>query len=264
MDLARLKGASSWLTVLPLTDHGFTLHRAAFQDAIALRYGWTPNNIATTCVCSKPLNVEHALTCARGGFPTLRHNEVRDITATLLTEACHEVCVEPDLQPVAPGQLSGAANQRDGARLDVAANGVWGGRYEKTYLDVRIVNPHAPSNRNQGLTAMFTKHEREKKRKYDQRIREVEHSTFTPLVLSVSGGMGNEATTFYKRLASLLAEKWDSPYSTTLNWLRCRLSFSLLRSSIQAIRGARSSQGQAARYPGAIDLVTSESRIQAS
>ena len=71
------------------------------------------------------INVEHALTCARGGFPTLRrHNEVRDITATLLTEACHEVCVEPDLQPVAPGQLSGAANQRDGARLDVAANGV--------------------------------------------------------------------------------------------------------------------------------------------
>ncbi len=126
MDLARLKGASSWLTGLPLTYHWFTLHRAAFQDAIALRYGWTPNNIATTCVCSKPLNVEHALTCARGGFPTLRHNEVRDITATLLTETCHEVCVEPDLQPVAPGQLSRTANQRDGARLDVAANGVWG------------------------------------------------------------------------------------------------------------------------------------------
>ena len=154
-----------------------------------------------------------------------------------------------------PGQLSGvSANQQDGARLDVAANGVWGGgRYEKTHLDVRIVNPHAPSNRNQGLAAMFTKHEREK-RKYEQRIREVEHSTFTLLVLAVSGGMANQATTFYKCLASLL---WDSPYySTTLNWLRCRLCFSLLRSSIQAIRGARS--------PGAIDLVTSESQIQAS
>ena len=33
-------------------------------------------------------------------------------------KVCHEVCVEPDLQPVAPGQLSGAsANQQDGARV---------------------------------------------------------------------------------------------------------------------------------------------------
>ena len=135
-----------------------------------------------------------------------------------------------------------------------------GGRYEKTYLDVRIINPHARSNKNQGLAAMFMKHEREKMRKYEQRIREVEHSTFTPLVLTASGGMGNQATTFYKRLASLLAEKWDSPYGTTISWLRCRLCFSLLRSSIQAIRGARSSQ--AAGSPGATDLATSESQIK--
>ena len=132
IDLAKQKGASSWLTVLPLIEHGFTLHRAVFHDAIALWYGWTPTNMATTCVCGKPFNVKHALSCARGGFPILRHNEVRDIIATLLTEVCHEVCVEPDLQPVAPGQLSGAsANQQDGARLDVAANGVWGGDMKK-------------------------------------------------------------------------------------------------------------------------------------
>ena len=78
---------------------------------------------------------------------------------------------------------------------------------------------------------------------YEQRVREVEHSSFIPLVLSASGGMGTEASIFYKRLATLLADKWDSHYSRTLCWLRCRLSFSLLRSSIQALRGARSSRG---------------------
>ena len=40
------------------------------------------------------------------------------------------------------------ANVEDGARLDIAANGFWGGRYERTFIDVRIFNPHAPSNRN--------------------------------------------------------------------------------------------------------------------
>ena len=150
---------------------------------------------------------------------------------------------------------------QDGVRLDVSANGVWGGRFEKTFFDVRVFNPHAPSNKNLTPSACYRKHEREKKRAYEQRIREVEHSSFTPLVLSATGGMGREATSFYKRLSSMLAQKWDFPYSTTLCWLRCRLTFSLIRSAIQALRGARSSRGQAACPPTAIDLAITESNI---
>ena len=208
--------------------------------------------------------MEHTLSCAKGGFPIIRHNKIRDLTATLLTEVCSEVSVEPELQPVMPQQLTGAtANAHDGARLDIA-NGVWGGKYEKTYFDVRVFNPHAPSNRNTTLSTCYSKHEREKKLAYEQRIREVEHSSFTPLDLAATGSLGNEATTFYKHLASLLAQKWDSSYSTTLCWLRCRLAFSLLRSSIQAIRGARFSQGHAARAPSSVDLAASESGISNS
>ena len=111
--------------------------------------------------------------------------------------------------------MSGAsAITEDGARLDIAANGFWGGRFEKTFMDVRIFNPHAPSNKQTTLTSCYRKHERLKKRAYEQRVRETEHATFTPLVLSATGGMGMEATIFYKRLASFLATKWDQPYST--------------------------------------------------
>ena len=103
------------------------------------------------------------MSCAKGGFPALRHNEIRDITASLLTEVCSDVRVEPDLQPVTPDQLDGAsANSQDGARLDLSANGVWGGRYEKTFFDVRVFNPIAPSNRGQTPAAAYRKHEREK------------------------------------------------------------------------------------------------------
>ncbi|XP_064406363.1 scavenger receptor cysteine-rich type 1 protein M130-like isoform X2 [Halichondria panicea] len=79
-------------------------------------------------------------------------------------------------------------------------------------------------------------------------------------VLSATGGLAREATTFYKRLASMLSSKWDQSYSSTLSWLRCRLTFSLLRSSIQAIRGSRSSCGHPFRV-GAIDLVMSEAHL---
>ena len=132
MDLAKVKGASTWLTVLPLTVHSFTLHKSAFHDALVLRYGWTPSRLPSKCECGNSFNVEHALSCAMGGFLSLRHNEIRDITTSLLTEVCSEVCVEPDLQSVTPDQLYGAsANSQDGARLDVSANGVWGGSFRR-------------------------------------------------------------------------------------------------------------------------------------
>ena len=262
MNLAKEKGSSTWLTALPLTEHGFSLHKGAFHDALALRYGWIPDRLPTKCACGAPFFVEHAMSCAKGGFPSIRHNEIRDLTATLLTEVCKDVSIEPELQPLTDEELTGAtANSQAGAQLDIAANGVWGGTFERTYFDVRVFNPHARSNRHTDLQSVYRKHEQIKKRAYEQRIREVEHATFSPLVLSATGGLAREATIFYKGLASMLASKWDHTYSSTLCWLRCRLAFSLLRSSIQAIRGARSSCGYAIKTPTAIDLVNSESHL---
>ena len=248
--------------IVHTTEHGFALHKGAFHDALALRYGWTPDRLPSNCACGASFSVEHALSCAKGGFPSIRHNEIPDLTATLLTEVCNDVCIEPELQPVTDEQLTDStANSRTGARLDIAANGVWGGTFERTYFDVRVFNPHAPSNRQTNLQSVYRKHEQIKKRAYEQRIREIEHATFSPLVLSATCGLAKEANTFYKRFASMLASKWDHNYSSTLCWLRCRLAFSLLRSSIQAIRGARSSCEHAIRMSTVVDLINSESRL---
>ena len=180
-----------------------------------------------------------------------------------MSEVCSDVCIEPNLQPITNETLRGAsAITEDGARLDIAANGFWGGRFEKAYFDVRIFNPHAPSNRQQCLAGTYRKHERIKIRAYEQRVREVEQGSFTPLVMSLSGGCANAASVCYKRLASMLAEKWDQPYSSTLAWMRCKLSFALLRSAIQCIRGARSASGRAFHHViPPTDLVLAESRI---
>ena len=257
MNLARERGSSSWLTSLPIKEHGFCLHKSAFVDALALRYGWAPSRTPTTCACGASFSVEHVLSCPKGGFPSIRHNELRDLTASLLTEVCNDVCVKPTLQPITTEVMTRhTANTTEGARLDIAVNGFWGGRYERSFLDVRVFNPYATSNRNTSIEKCFKKHEQEKKRAYEQRILDVEHASFTLLVFSASGGLSKEATTFYKRLASLLADQWDQPYSTTMNWLRCTLSFCLLRSSIQCIRGARSSIGRFAKAVSPVDLVT--------
>ena len=54
------------------------------------------------------------------------------------------------------------------------------------------------------LTSAYKRHEDAKKREYGQCVREAEHGIFTPLVLTSTGGMGQEATVFYKQLVDLL------------------------------------------------------------
>ena len=112
---------------------------------------------------------------------------------------CNDVQIEPELQEITTEVMSGrCANTTNGARLDIAASGLWGGRRERTFVDVRVFNPFAPSNCNTTLDRCYTKHEREKVRAYGQRIREVEHATFVPLVMSATGGLAKQATNFYK------------------------------------------------------------------
>ena len=144
-----------------------------------------------------------------------------------------DVHVEPDLHPITGEVMTGASSIiQDGARLDVVANGVWGGQFERTYLDVQVFNPHAPSNRQTQMTACYRRHENIKKRAYEQRIREVEHASFTPLVLSATGGMAIQATSFYKRLATLLATRWNQPYSSTTRYVLAALPLDLFPPSV--------------------------------
>ena len=228
---------------------------------MALRYGWVPSHIPSHCVCGKSFTVQHALSCPRGGFPSIRHNELRDFTASLLKETCHGVATEPSLQSITSETFSTASvNKQDGAWLDIVT-GFWGSVYERAFFDVRVFNPFAPSNRHSSLASTYRHHENLKKRHYEQRIRKVELSSFTPLVFSLTDGQGPAATAFYKRLASQLSEKWKQSYSSTIGWLRCRISFSLLRASIMCIRGARSSHAFNSHLAASVDLTIADSNL---
>ena len=179
-----------------------------------------------------------------------------------MSEVCHDVSKEPSLQPLSGESLSlRTCNRDDGARLDIKASGFWGGRFQSSFFDVRIFNPYAPSNRSNP----YRQHEGAKRRAYEERVREIEHASFSPLVFSTSGGMGASTTVTYKRLAFLLSLKWKTPYCKVMRWLRCRLGFSLLHSTIMCIRGSRSSSGCPLRghVPHSVELALEEGRFGA-
>ena len=62
-----------------------------------------------------------------------------------------------------------------------------GGHHQKTFFDVRVFNPTAISYRGTAVSSLYRRFEREKQRMYGQRVKDVEMSSFTPLVFSTLG-----------------------------------------------------------------------------
>ena len=138
------------------------------------------------CACGKSNSVDHALSCMKGGFSVLRHNNVRDTEAEILRVVCKDITIEP---PLIPSDKLG-----DRSKLDIGA------------CDVRIFHPGAPSYQNRKVEAVYKQHEDEKKNKYLRYVLETEKCSFTPLVFSTHGGCAPEADKFHKRVATLLAK----------------------------------------------------------
>ena len=157
-------GSFSWLTTLPLSEEGYDL----------------------TKQCGEKFDLQHALSCKKGGFGSLQHNFVRNITSSVLSEVCKDVRVEPQLQPETFAPSTATGNK---VRLDVCARGFWQAG-QMTFFDVRVFNPNARRYAKQELSKTYQLNEKEKERLYNERIMQVEHGTFTPLVMSATGGMG--------------------------------------------------------------------------
>ena len=237
-DLAQMKGASAWLTSLPLKDEGYVLNKREFFDSIYLRYRWDLKRLPTKCVCSQSFTMDHALQCQTGGYVIKRHNRIRDMLANFLDDVAHGVHTEPVLQPLTGERLAEGSNCKEDARVDVAARGFWQD-CEMAFFDVKVFNPFAKSHLAYSLEAAFRSCEKMKKRAYNDRIIRVEHGTFTPVVLSAFGGFGVESSAFISKLVEKLCVKRGDEPSVVANYVRTKISFELIRSQVACIRGAR-------------------------
>ena len=145
-------------------------------------------SLLTLCVCGDSFNLQHALSCPKGGLVITRHNELRNLTAEILGEVCKNVVIEPLLTPLTGEELPKSSNTSNQARADVSARGLWING-QTAFCDVRVFNPLARCHLHHSLPAVHKKNENEKKREYNQRILQVEHGSFTPLIFSCFGGM---------------------------------------------------------------------------
>ena len=143
------------------------------------------------------------------------------------------------MQQLTGETFNNLVNVTNEARLDISARGFWV-TSQMAFFDIRVFNPIAKRYATLDLAKSYQVNENEKKKKYNDRVLQVEHGSFTPLVMSAAGGMSRECKHFYRRLSEIIAEKRKQDYSVITTWIRRKVSFSLIKSIGMCIRVSRS------------------------
>ena len=94
---------------------------------------------------------------------------------------------------------------------------------------------NASSYRNKDFAALCCMHKCNKKREYGERIHEVHMVPLLHRFRQLLVRWHQNVQSSYMKLAGEIVDKQKLQYTAVMNWLRCRLSFTLLRSAIQAI-----------------------------
>ena len=144
---------------------------------------------------------------------------VRNLLTSLIGKVWTKVEVEPQLQPLDnEGFKIRSAVTSPETRWDFKAGGFWS-RGVPAFFDVRVTHVNFKCNQRKTTPTIFKEQEEEKKRKYQQRVLDVEMGSFTPLVFGTDGRMGADCNCFLKRLVEKLSEKNEEPYHITITWI---------------------------------------------
>jgi hypothetical protein len=244
IQVASEKGASGVFAVKPNEEFGFVVKsKRDFRDLLAMRYGKPVRDLPATCACGKEFSINHSQICKKGGFIHQRHDEFEKVWAVNCKKVFKDVQCEPILQDLDGEEMKfKSANKADDARSDVRVRGFWGNK-KNAFFDFRVFYPFASSLISKSLASVYKSCGQAKRREYAERVEQVEDGSFTPMVMSSSGGMGPEMSIALKFLAAQISLKENSDYSTTVSVLRCRFSFAAARTALVCLRGSRSLWG---------------------
>ena len=196
-----------------------------------------------------------------------RHDEVRNLFGEFFKRAGYvSVTTEPHLirlteeqkqktiiDPITSNMTQkgyfehNSAITSDDARADISCINFLTS-HMRSFFDVRVTNPNRKGYGDKELSQIYHEHEQEKRNNYEERIIEVEHGSFFPLVFSIFGGAAPEANFVLKALAKRIAERENDHVSCVMGYLRTRLCFPLLRSALVCLRDCRKRTGKDAEF----------------
>ena len=179
-----------------------------------------------------------------------------------MSEVCDNTDIEPKLTPLS-GKVLPGMNVKQFKRRK--------GRYQNsTFLRTRATDifqlqdfdSNAWRYRKKSLQRCHVMNEQKKrKRAYNERIVEIDHTLFTSLMFSTNGSMGRKCQKFYSRLAQMISEIRDLPQSISRNWIQTKVCFGLLESSLLCLKGSTTVYRKTAEFEIDVDVSHTISKI---
>ena len=149
-------------------------------------------NLRTSCPCDSTFDIQHRMSYKKDGFMCIRQNDLRVQTAIMISEVRKDTEIEPKLIPLSREELQDrTSNNSNKERVDIRTWGFWE-RGQQAFFDLWVFDPNACRYSNKSLHQCYVMNEQEKKRTYNERIFQIDHGTFTPMVFSISGSMVRE------------------------------------------------------------------------
>ena len=195
MDISTLTEVSNWLAVLPITEFGFEISKQQFSNLIGLRYGC--ENVQSTNICprGRKFDIQQNMSPKKGSFTYIQLNDLRDLTVNMMSEVGKDTEIEPILTSLSGKQLQGrTSNNSNEARADIKIRGFW--KLEQQGFFVLSVFDPNTRRYNKSLQQCYVMNEQEKKRAFNERILQIDHGTFKPLVFSINSSMGRRCQSF--------------------------------------------------------------------
>ena len=100
----------------------------------------------------------------------------------MMSEVCKDTEIEPKLTPLSGRELQDrVSNNPNKASVDIRTRDFWE-RWQQAIFDLWVFDPNACRYRNKSLQQCYVMNEQKKKRAYNERILQIDHGTFTPLL----------------------------------------------------------------------------------
>ena len=98
-------------------------------------------NLPTSCPCGSKFDIQHSMSYKKFGFICIRHNDLRDQTANMMSEVCKDTEIEPKLTPSSWEELQDrTSNKSNKERVDIRTRGFWE-RGQQAFFDLWAFDP---------------------------------------------------------------------------------------------------------------------------
>ena len=109
------------------------------------------------------------MNCKKDGFTSTRYNDLRDLTANMMSKVCKDTETEPKLTPFSGKKLQGRmSNISSEVSIDIRARGLWI-QEQQAFFELLVFSSNACHYRNKSLQQCHVMNEQEKKRAYNER-----------------------------------------------------------------------------------------------